>query len=91
MAIVVCRFRTIIFQFQNVASREALLGQNSKHVFATRFLKSSRAHLKSGGLVVISTADSPFYEGAFKMEDTARKAGFAEPDICTFNPEDYPA
>lgn len=85
------RFRTIIFQFPNVASREALYGQNPNHVLVTRFLKSSRAHLKSGGLVVISTVDGPFYEGAFKMDDAAKKAGFAEPDIYTFNPKDYPA
>ena len=85
------RFRTIIFQFPNVASREALYGQNPNHVLVTRFLKSSRAHLKSGGLVVISTVDSPFYEGAFKMGDAAKKAGFSEPDIYTFNPKDYPA
>lgn len=86
-----CRFRTIIFQFPNIASREALCGQNPNHVLVTRFLKSSHAHLKSGGLVVISTVDSPFYEGAFKMDDAANKAGSAGPDIYTFNPKDYPA
>jgi len=85
------RFRTIIFQFPNVASREVLYAQNPNHVLVTRFLKSSRAHLKSGGLVVISTVDSPFYEGAFKMDDAAKKTGFATPDIYTFNPKDYPA
>ncbi|MBW4709549.1 DUF2431 domain-containing protein [Roseobacter sp. YSTF-M11] len=85
------RFRTIIFQFPNVTSREALYGQNPNHVLVTRFLKSSRAHLKSGGLVVISTVDNPFCEGAFKMDDAAKKAGFEAPDIYTFNPKDYPA
>ncbi|PIQ24523.1 hypothetical protein COW64_18625 [bacterium (Candidatus Blackallbacteria) CG18_big_fil_WC_8_21_14_2_50_49_26] len=34
--------------------------------------------------------DSPFYEGAFKMDEAARKAGFAAPEIYTFNPKDYP-
>ncbi|WP_299830448.1 Rossmann-like fold-containing protein [uncultured Roseobacter sp.] len=85
------RFRTIIFQFPNVASREALCGQNPNHVLVTHFLKNSRAHLKSGGLVVISTVDSPFYEGAFKTDDAVRKTGFETPDIYTFNPKDYPA
>ena len=85
------RFRTIIFQFPNVASREAFYGQNPNQVLITRFLKSSRAHLKSGGLVVISIVDSPFYEGAFKMDDAAKRVGFAAPDIYTFNPKDYPA
>ena len=35
--------------------------------------------------------DSPFHEGAFKMDDAGKKAGFVEPDIYTFNPKDYPA
>jgi hypothetical protein len=47
--------------------------------------------MKSGGLIIISTVDTPFYEGAFKMDDAAKKAGFAKPDIYTFNPQDYPA
>ena len=51
----------------------------------------SSGHLKPGGLVVISTVDSPFYEGAFKMNEAAEKAGFARPDIYTFYPKDYPA
>jgi hypothetical protein len=84
------RFRTIIFQFPNVASRDPRYGQNPNHVLVTRFLKSAQDHLKSGGLVVISTVDSPFYEGAFKMDEAARKSGFAAPAIYTFAPNDYP-
>jgi hypothetical protein len=84
------QFRTIIFQFPNVASHDPRYGQNPNHVLVTRFLKSARNHLKPGGLVVISTMDSPFYEGAFKMDEAARKARFAAPAIYTFDPEDYP-
>ncbi len=84
------QFRTIIFQFPNVASRDPRYGQNPNHVLVTRFLNSARNHLKPGGLVVISTVDSPFYEGAFKMDEAARKAGFAAPAIYTFDPEDHP-
>nr|WP_227272251.1 hypothetical protein [Roseobacter sp. H9] len=47
--------------------------------------------MKSVVLVVISTVDSPLYEGAFKMDDAAKKAGFAAPEIYTFTPKDYPA
>ncbi|MEN8892190.1 Rossmann-like fold-containing protein [Planktotalea arctica] len=84
------RFQTIIFQFPNVASRDPRYGQNPNHVLVTRFLKSARDHLKYGGLVVISTVDSSFYEGAFKMDEAARKSGFAAPAIHTFVPNDYP-
>lgn len=81
------QFRSIVFQFPNLASRTPLYGQNPNHVLVTRFLKSCRAHLKPNGQVVISTVDSPFYEGAFKMDEAAQKAGFGPPDIYTFNPD----
>ncbi|MDR9486209.1 MAG: DUF2431 domain-containing protein [Sediminimonas sp.] len=83
------RFATIIFQFPNVASRDPKYVQNPNHVLVSRFLKSSRPHLKRGGVVVISTVDSPFYEGALKMNEAARKAGFAEPDIYDYQPSDF--
>ena len=79
-------FHLIIFQFPNVASREALYGQNPNHVMITRFLKSARDHLARNGEIVISTVDSPFYEGAFKMHDAAQKAGLAPPVIYDFDP-----
>ena len=84
------QLRTIIFQFPNVASRDPRYGQNPNHVLVTRFLKNARNHLKPGGPVIISTVDSPFYESAFKMDETVRKAGFAAPAIYTFDPKDHP-
>lgn len=39
------QFRTIIFQFPNVASRDPRYGQNPNHVLVARFLKSARNHL----------------------------------------------
>lgn len=79
-------FHTIVFQFPNVASRAAIYGQNPNHVLMTRFLKSSRRHLRRGGMAVVSTVDSPFYEGAFKMAEAAKKASFPPPDIYDFDP-----
>ena len=84
------RFRTVIFQFPNVASRDPSYGQNPNHVLVTRFLKGIRNHLTTDGLTIISTVDSPFYEGAFKMGEAARKAGFVAPKIYNFAPTDYP-
>jgi hypothetical protein len=83
------QFQTIIFQFPNVASRDPRYGQNPNHVLVTRFLKNARNHLRPGGLIAISTVDSPFYEGAFKMDEAAQKAGFMAPAIYTFDPKDY--
>lgn len=83
------QFQTIIFQFPNVASRDPRYGQNPNHVLVTRFLKNARSHLKPDGLVIISTVDSPFYEGAFKMNEAARKVGFEAPSIYTFDPKAY--
>lgn len=84
------RFRLIIFQFPNVASREALYGQNPNHVMITRFLKSAKGHLTRTGEIVVSTVDSPFYEGAFKMHEAAQKAGLAAPVIYDFDPSRFP-
>jgi hypothetical protein len=56
----------------------------------TRELAVPLAPEGPGGLVIISTVDSPFYEGAFKMNEAARKAGFAAPTIYTFDAKDYP-
>ena len=73
-----------------MACRDPSYAQNPNHVLVTRFLKNALNHLKPGGLVVISTVDSPFYEGAFKMDEAAGKAGSAALAIYTFNPEEYP-
>jgi len=83
------QFRTIIFQFPNVASRDPRYGQNPNHVLVTQFLKNASNHLRPGGLIAISTVDSPFYEGVFKMDEAARKAGFMAPAIYIFDPKDY--
>lgn len=83
------RFRLIIFQFPNVASREALYGQNPNHVMITGFLKSAGDHLTRTGEIVISTVDSPFYEGAFKMHEAAQKAGLSAPVIYNFDPSRF--
>lgn len=40
-------------------------------------------------MIVISTVDSPFYEGAFKMDDAAKKAGYQPPEIFDFDPDQY--
>jgi hypothetical protein len=83
------RFQSIVFQFPNLASRTPIYGQNPNHVLITRFLKSCRGHLKPNGQVAIGAVDSPFYEGAFKMDVAAQKAGFGPPAIYTFNPDDF--
>lgn len=83
------RFDRIIFQFPNVASRSSIYGQNPNHTLITRFLKSAKDHLKAFGEIVISTVDSPFYEGAFKMDDAAKKAGYQLPEIFDFDPDQY--
>lgn len=83
------QFDRIIFQFPNVASRSSIYGQNPNHTLITRFLKNAKNHLKTSGEIVISTVDSPFYEGAFKMGEAASKAGYQPPVIFDFDPDQY--
>lgn len=54
-----------------------------------KFLKSAGNYLSNAGEVVITTVDSPFYEGAFKMDEAASKAGYHQPKVFNFNPNLY--
>jgi 25S rRNA (uracil2634-N3)-methyltransferase len=69
-------FRLIIYQFPNVASREAIYRQNPNHVMITRFLKSAHDHLARNDKIVISTVDSPFYKGRSRCTRLRRRRGW---------------
>ena len=84
------RFVGIVFQFPNVGSRTPFYGQNPNHVLATRYLKSAINFLTHDGVAIITTVDSPFYEGAFKIGKAATKAGYDLPRIFDFDPTDFP-
>ena len=47
----VTRFKLVVFQFPNVASRSPLHGRNPNHVLIRRFLRSARHMLASNGWV----------------------------------------
>jgi hypothetical protein len=83
-------FQTILFQFPNVASREPIQGLNPNFVLVQRFLKSAKPHLVSGGRIIISVVDSPYYRGLFHFEEAAEQAGFPPPHVATFDPDDFP-
>ena len=83
------KFTRIIFQFPNVASRRSLYGQNPNHILVTRVLKSAHSILTNSGEVIITTVDSPFYEGAFKLNEAAQKSGFQPPEIFDFDPQAF--
>lgn len=84
------QFDTIIFQFPNVGSREPKHGHNPNHILVRRFLKSAAQILKPAGTVLISTVDSPHYQGVFQFDEAAKFAGFQEPTTYSFAPEDFP-
>ena len=83
-------FQTILFQFPNVASREPIQGLNPNFVLVQRFLQSAKPHLVSGGRMIISVVDSPYYRGLFHFEEAAEQAGFPPPHVATFDPDDFP-
>lgn len=80
------QFDTIIFQFPNVGSREPIHGHNPNHILLRKFLKSAAAFLKLSGKILVSTVDSPHYEGAFQVEDAAKFGGFDAPEAYPFDP-----
>jgi len=81
-----CSFDTIIFQFPNVGSRKAKYGQNPNHIMIRKFLRSAKPLLAQPGKILISTIDSPHYEGVFKFDRAAEFAGFAKPETYPFDP-----
>lgn len=84
------KFDTIIFQFPNVGSREPIHGRNPNYILLRKFLRSAALNLQPTGKVIISTVDSPHYEGAFQFEDAAEFAGFRSPASYPFDPSDFP-
>lgn len=84
------RFQTVIFQFPNVASRDPKFGHNPNRLLLRKFLRSCRELLLSSGGVMITTVDSPHYEGAFQFEDSARETGYDVIEKARFFKKDFP-
>ncbi|MBL0318451.1 MAG: DUF2431 domain-containing protein [Alphaproteobacteria bacterium] len=80
------KFDAIVFQFPNVASREAIEGHNPNFILVRDFLKSAANHLTSNGKVFMSAVDNPYYHGAFQFDKAAKFAGFPLPDCYPFDP-----
>ncbi|MGD1886052.1 MAG: Rossmann-like fold-containing protein [Cohaesibacteraceae bacterium] len=83
------RFKLVVFQFPNVASRQPLQDRNPNHVLIRRFLRSARQVLASNGRVAITAIDSPHYDGAFSMHEAAAWAGLSPPRIYPFRMGDH--
>lgn len=84
------RYETIVFQFPHVGSREPVNGRNPNFILVRDFLKSAAHILTDNGVVLISAVDSPHYRGAFQFEEAADEAGFAEPAVYPFEPDNFP-
>jgi 25S rRNA (uracil2634-N3)-methyltransferase len=84
------KFDTIIFQFPNVGSREAIYGRNPNFIMIRKFLRSAAPYLAPSGRVLISTVDNPHYQGAFQFDEAAAFAGYAAPEVYPFDPSLFP-
>ncbi len=84
------KFDLIIFQFPNVGSRSPLYGRNPNHVLVRRFLRSAAQHLRIYGKVAITVLNSPHYDGAFDVDDAARRNHYEIPVAYPFYFSDYP-
>ncbi len=84
------KFDNIIFQFPNVGSREPVEGRNPNYILIRDFLKSAKSQLNEDGKVLIITVNSSYYNGVFHFEEAAHKAGFEQPEIYSFDLDDFP-
>lgn len=83
------KFDTIIFQFPNAGSRDGKYGHTENHVLIRKFLRSALAHLNENVCILISSVDSPYYEGMFKFEEAADFADYVLPDCVPFDPANF--
>lgn len=82
-------FDFVGFQFPNVGSRQPKHGRNPNHVLLRRFLKSAANAISQHGAICVTTINSPYYDGAFSIDDAARWAGLPKPVAYRFDPDDY--
>ncbi len=79
-------FNNIIFQFPHTGSREPIQGRNPNFVLLRDFLKSAKSLLSYRGKVIVSIVDSPYYQGAFQIEEAGTEAKYKRYTIYKFNP-----
>lgn len=84
------KFDTIVFQFPNVGSREPEYGRNPNYILIRDFLKNAVSCLTPNGKILITTVDSPHYQGAFQFEEAAEKTGYSILGSYPFDPESFP-
>lgn len=85
------KFDTIVFLFPNTGSREPQYGRNPNYILIRDFLKSAVSCLASNGKILITTVDSPHYQGAFQFEEAAEKTGYRIIGSYLFDPETFPS
>jgi len=83
-------FNKIIFQFPHTGSREPIQGRNPNFILLRDFLKSAKHLLSYGGKVVVSIVDSPYYQGAFQIEEAGTEAKYKRYSVYKFNPLLFP-
>jgi 25S rRNA (uracil2634-N3)-methyltransferase len=84
------RFKLVVFQFPNVASRKPIYGRNPNHVLIRRFLRSARFVPANNGRVAVTGIDSPHYDGVFAKSGAAEWVGLSSPQIYPFRMGDHP-
>jgi 25S rRNA (uracil2634-N3)-methyltransferase len=83
-------FDMIIFQFPNVACREPVEGRNPNYILVRDFFASARRILRPSGCIVVTTVDSPYYQGAFQMNESAMENDLKIIGQYDFSIDDFP-
>ena len=83
-------FDNIIFQFPHTGSRELIEGRNPHFILLRDFLKSAKHLLSYSGRVIVSIVDSPYYQGAFQIEEVGQVTNYRRYSTYNFNPLLFP-
>ncbi|MFT4968051.1 MAG: 25S rRNA (uracil2634-N3)-methyltransferase [Candidatus Deianiraeaceae bacterium] len=84
------KFDNVIFQFPNTGNIQSIEGRHSNCILLRDFLSSAKPLLANNGKVIVTIVDSPYYQGAFQIEEVAKTTGYNNIEFYSFDINEYP-
>ncbi len=81
---------TIVFQFPHTGKRNTKYGKSTNHYLIRHFLQEATELIDEKGRVIISSVDTPYYDGMFQFERAAEKTKTKIVNCYSFEPKSFP-
>ncbi len=66
-----------------------IIQQTLESILLRRFLQSAAKSITEKGIICVTTVNSPYYDGAFAVDEAAQWAGLTKPFAYAFDPGEY--